>query len=114
MASSATSQNACSRAAELSGASSASAAPTSSSAAIPSKKKPRIALFDNIKGIAILLVVLGHFCARIVGFTDSHLIYTTLTFIYFFHMPLFLFCSGLFAGKSWYKRHQAPSDKVLL
>ena len=78
------------------------------------EKKPRIALFDNIKGIAILLVVLGHFCARIVGFTDSHLIYTTLTFIYFFHMPLFLFCSGLFAGKSWYKRHQAPSDKVLL
>lgn len=77
MASSATSQNARSRAAELSGASSASAAPTSSSAAIPSKRKPRIALFDNIKGIAILLVVLGHFCARIVGFTDSHLIYTT-------------------------------------
>lgn len=114
MASSATSQNARSRAAELSRGVFRFRSTDLVISRHSVEKKPRIALFDNIKGIAILLVVLGHFCARIVGFTDSHLIYTTLTFIYFFHMPLFLFCSGLFAGKSWYKRHQAPSDKVLL
>ena len=37
-----------------------------------------------------------------------------LGFTYAFHMPLFIFASGIFAGASWYKRHKAPSDKVLL
>lgn len=78
------------------------------------KKKPRIALFDNMKGIAIFLVVLGHFTGKAGMIVDSHFLTTVLTFIYLFHMPLFLFCSGIFAGKAWYKRHQAPSDKVLL
>lgn len=77
----------------------------------------RVSLFDNIKGIAILLVVVGHFCGRVGSVDGSHLIQTTMTFIYLFHMPLFIFCSGLFAGRSWYKKNggrKAPVDKVLL
>lgn len=77
----------------------------------------RVSLFDNIKGIAIILVVVGHFCTRVGSVDDSHLIQTAMTFIYLFHMPLFIFCSGLFAGRSWYKKkggHKAPVDKVLL
>ena len=75
----------------------------------------RIALFDNVKGVAIVLVVVGH----VVGYamdvrTGSHLAQTALTFIYLFHMPVFIFCSGLFAGRSWRKGSSNGADKFLL
>lgn len=75
----------------------------------------RIALFDNLKGLAIVLVVTGHFLERFTGVDNSHFLQVALTYIYLFHIPLFIFCSGLFAGKSWIKsKGLAPVDKVLL
>ena len=42
----------------------------------------RIALFDNLKGIAILLVVLGHFVEQATYGDASHILQTVLTYIY--------------------------------
>jgi polysaccharide biosynthesis protein PslL len=44
--------------------------------------KPRIEWIDSCKGIGMIAVVLGH------GVT------ATITYVYFFHMPLFFFLSG--------------------
>ncbi len=56
--------------------------------------KERIYKFDNIKFITIVLVVVGHV---IEGFVDKSDMFKSLfIFIYSFHMPLFIFLSGLF------------------
>ncbi len=56
--------------------------------------KQRTALWDNIKFLLITLVVVGHL---VDNFTDqSELFKSIFLFIYAFHMPLFLFVSGLF------------------
>ena len=55
--------------------------------------KKRIAYIDNLKAFAILLVVLGHVLQYIycpLSYKDNSL----FTFIYSFHMPLFMFISG--------------------
>ncbi len=62
----------------------------------------RIEYIDNIKGFAIFLVVMGHVIAN--WFTDFYAVLANDTgnqlvvwkLIYSFHMPLFMFCSGLF------------------
>lgn len=62
----------------------------------------RIEYIDNIKGFAILLVVMGHvianwfndFYGMLANDIDNRLVVWKL--IYSFHMPLFMFCSGLF------------------
>jgi fucose 4-O-acetylase-like acetyltransferase len=62
----------------------------------------RIEYIDNIKGFTILLVVMGHVIANwfssysvvLKDDTDNQLMVWKL--IYSFHMPLFMFCSGLF------------------
>ena len=60
--------------------------------------KARIAYIDNLKGFAILLVVIGH----IIQFLycpdkfDSNIIFR---FIYSFHMPLFVIVAGMFYKK---------------
>ena len=62
--------------------------------------RKRIYKFDNIKFVAILLVVVGHAIevpARDNG--DSDLFLCLFTFIYAFHMPLFIFISGLFTKR---------------
>ena len=64
--------------------------------------KQRIEYIDNVKGFAILLVVMGHVIAN--WFTDFYKVLENDTsndlmvwkLIYSFHMPLFMFCSGLF------------------
>lgn len=53
----------------------------------------RIAFIDQLKGIAIFLVVLGHLVGHNAG-RDNFL----WTFIYSFHMPLFMFISGYLAS----------------
>lgn len=60
--------------------------------------KARIEKWDNLKFILIFLVVLGHICDMYTKKTEtvSSLIY----YIYIFHMPLFLFVSGLFSKKN--------------
>ena len=53
----------------------------------------RIYRYDNIKALLIFLVVLGHMTTDYVS--DSHLIRWTTLWIYSFHMPAFIFISGL-------------------
>jgi fucose 4-O-acetylase-like acetyltransferase len=50
--------------------------------------------FDNLKGLAILLVVLGHFIGSCFSFLTFDMVDTA---IYLFHMPLFIFISGYFS-----------------
>ncbi len=49
----------------------------------------RVQYIDRLKGLAIILVVMGH----IFGFSQPE--DGINTFIYTFHMPLFMFLSGL-------------------
>lgn len=58
--------------------------------------KKRINLWDNIKFLLITLVVIGHF-VDINGLTNNYNSFKSIfIFIYAFHMPLFIFISGLF------------------
>ena len=56
--------------------------------------KQRDAYFDNVKGILILLVVIGHLIEPF--YLKSKFVESLYTFIYTFHMPAFIFLSGLF------------------
>lgn len=49
----------------------------------------RFEWLDTLKGLGIILVILGHFCANFCE-TDARL----TTYIYSFHIPLFFFVSG--------------------
>ena len=55
--------------------------------------KQRLAYFDNLKGFAILLVVLGH-CIQLCDTSEHYQLLFDL--IYAFHMPLFMAVSGYF------------------
>lgn len=64
----------------------------------------RDAFFDNAKAILITLVVIGHVLNMYVGYIDrvsgnGLIIEDVRQFMYLFHMPMFLFISGLFAKK---------------
>ncbi|MFR3791454.1 MAG: acyltransferase family protein [Blautia massiliensis (ex Durand et al. 2017)] len=56
---------------------------------------PHREYIDILKGLGILLVVLGHFMEQYR--LGSHLIGATFISIYWFHMALFCMCSGLVA-----------------
>nr|WP_308695326.1 acyltransferase family protein [uncultured Stomatobaculum sp.] len=64
---------------------------------------------DGMKGALIFLVVLGHFLLPLLGF-GARSINLPFDLIYSFHMPAFVFLSGLFAGhalrspRHWCKR----------
>ena len=55
--------------------------------------KQRIYKYDNAKALLILLVVAGHMTTDYVS--DSHLVRWITLWIYTFHMPAFIFISGL-------------------
>lgn len=65
----------------------------------------RVGYIDAIKGLAILLMVMGHviayqFPSYQVALNDSPQITMIVwRIIYSFHMPLLMFCSGLFIIK---------------
>lgn len=61
-------------------------------------KSARMPFFDNLKGVLIILVVLGHFLS---GATSEGILpaWRLFDFIYLFHMPLFIFASGLFCKR---------------
>ncbi len=62
------------------------------------ENKDRIYYFDNLKFILIVLVVIGHFIDY--NIDKSNNFKSLFVFIYTFHMPLFIFVSGLFhSGK---------------
>lgn len=54
----------------------------------------RLSYYDNLRFVLVVLVVLGH--AVINHASASPFIPSFIIFIYLFHMPLFLFVSGLF------------------
>lgn len=53
-------------------------------------------LYDNIKGILIILVVLCHFLGYAMTQSDT-IVRSFIIFVYYFHMPLFIFISGYFS-----------------
>ena len=63
----------------------------------------RIALFDNIKSVLIILVVAGHFMHPV--HNDNLALSAAFDVIYLFHMPLFVFVSGLFAKGAYREGH---------
>lgn len=60
--------------------------------------KQRIAIWDNYKFLLILLVVIGHIAQELYYISD--IMKSTFLFIYIFHMPAFLFVSGLFSKRT--------------
>lgn len=72
----------------------------------------RIYLFDNIKFLAILLVVIGH-AINFLTETDGNMFEKSLFLtIYSIHMPLFIFISGLFL-KPMDKSTKFPKQKII-
>lgn len=59
--------------------------------------KERSVFWDNLKGILIFLVVFGHFIYSYANRLDESLAQDIYVFIYSFHMPAFIFCSGYFS-----------------
>jgi fucose 4-O-acetylase-like acetyltransferase len=57
------------------------------------EQKKRIYKYDNVKAFLIFLVVIGHMTTDYVS--DSHMIRWVTLWIYSFHMPAFIFLSGL-------------------
>jgi len=53
--------------------------------------------YDNLRGLAIILVVLGHLIPPFYGINSAHFIYNL---VFVFHMPLFFFISGYFSRVS--------------
>ena len=62
---------------------------------IPTTK--RYKTIDIAKGVAIILVVIGHFTAR----NTPAAFKTAVDVIYLFHMPLFMFASGFLYQATW-------------
>ncbi|MCR4650884.1 MAG: acyltransferase family protein [Lachnospiraceae bacterium] len=66
----------------------------------------RIAYWDNLKAVLIILVVLGHMLEK----SGSECASAVYAMIYSFHMPLFVFVSGFFfkKGANWVTRLFLP------
>ena len=79
--------------------------------AAASPRRARIALFDNLKGMLIILVVFGHIAHPI--HNDNAALSAAFDIIYLFHMPLFVLTSGLFAKKSTTRRGKECSIKII-
>lgn len=60
--------------------------------------KKRIALWDNLKFLLIIFVVIGHYTQRFRA--DNEILQRIYVFIYSFHMPIFIFVTGLFSKKA--------------
>ena len=73
------------------------------------KEKVRSSHWDNIKGILMLLTVFGHFLYAV---RTGPLTNLTVTYLYTFHMPVFVFVSGYF-GKSERSRSAPAITKLI-
>ena len=60
--------------------------------------------FDSLKFILIFLVVLGHVMEY--DIYDNHLKMSVFSFIYTFHMPLFIFISGYFSKNLTWEKYK--------
>lgn len=72
--------------------------------------KERVALFDNIKGVLMLLVVFGHVMHPV--HNTNPVLSTCFDIIYLFHMPLFVLVSGLFA-KGAYRGGKLNINRII-
>lgn len=70
----------------------------------------RIALYDNIKGVLMLLVVFGHVAHPV--HNSNPILSACFDVIYLFHMPLFVFVSGLFA-KGAYRDGKLNVNRII-
>lgn len=59
------------------------------------RKKPRLSDIDHAKGLAIILVVIGHIVARGDRPSDAEWYDHLQRIIYCFHMPFFMFLGGI-------------------
>lgn len=68
---------------------------------------------DNIKGLLILLVVVGHMLSM--DFRDSNIVSSVLyAVIYSFHMPCFIFISGHLLNGKYLENHQMSNHMILI
>lgn len=74
-------------------------------------QKERNYLFDNLKLFLIICVVYGHVIERYIN--NSGMIRSVYMFIYFFHMPLFIFVSGYFSKNVEKVRKNAIKDLLI-
>ncbi|MBZ9570433.1 acyltransferase family protein [Methanobrevibacter sp. TMH8] len=75
-----------------------------------SKTKHRINKYDNLKGLAIILVVLGHI---LVSFEAYSIYYSLRDIIFVFHMPIFFFVAGYFSRTSYSSRLKAFQSLII-
>lgn len=68
---------------------------------VQNQDRPRSCLYDNWKAVLMFLVVFGHFLEEIRYEDELCLLF--YNYIYLFHMPAFIFCSGVFAKFDWKK-----------
>ena len=73
----------------------------------------RIAFFDNLRGVLILWVVIGHLVANVSPYTHSRLLVAVFDWVWTFHIPTFVFISGLFAKGMLKKGKRFPLERVL-
>ena len=72
-------------------------------------RKRRDVRIDNVRGVLILLVVIGHF---LLPFERTRLVTNLIFVIYSFHMPCFILISGFYA-KSVYRDGRFRYGKIL-
>lgn len=60
--------------------------------------KKRIAIWDNLKFLLIILVVFGHYAQHVKY--NSDVLQGLCTSTYLFHMPLFIFVTGMFSKRT--------------
>ena len=77
------------------------------------KTKSRYNILDNYKGILIFLVVFTHFLFEYSINHKNSICYEIVKYIYIFHMPSFIFCSG-FLSKSKNSRNFKTLTKLIL
>jgi fucose 4-O-acetylase-like acetyltransferase len=68
--------------------------------------------FDSLKFILIFLVVLGHVMEYEIY--ENHLRLTVFSFIYTFHMPLFIFISGYFSKNLTWEKYKKSFASLAL
>lgn len=72
--------------------------------------------FNSLKGLLIILVVIGHFgqtISNLLPGTMGNVAHGVILFIYLFHMPLFMFVSG-YLSKNLEKRREKAFEELLI
>lgn len=64
------------------------------------ERKERVYVFDNLKGLLIAMVVMGHMVEPLAN-ASARSAMVAFDFIYLFHMPLFIFVTGLFSKNAF-------------